>query len=76
MKHTKNGQTQLVKSSKAHSAPAEGALLVTIDQAATMLALGRVSIYKLLRAGRLDSRLLGRARRITRASIDRLISAA
>ena len=54
--------------------PAPGALVVTIDQAATMLAIGRVSVYKMIREHRLDAPMFGRARRITRASIDRLIS--
>jgi len=63
------------KKSKS-SAPIDGALVVTIDQAALMLQLGRVSVYKLLREGKLQGLLLGRARRITRASIDRLIGPA
>jgi len=53
--------------------PVDGSLVVTIDQAALMLQLGRVSVYKLLRTGKLQSLLFGRARRITRASIDRLM---
>jgi excisionase family DNA binding protein len=63
------------KSAKQITAPANGALVVTIDQAALLLAIGRVSVYKLLRAGKLDGPLLGRARRISRASIDRLVGA-
>jgi excisionase family DNA binding protein len=74
MKRAKGSQTKLAK--KAISVPPEGALVVTVDQAAVMLALGRVSIYKMLREGALEGRLFGRARRITRASIDRLVGAA
>jgi excisionase family DNA binding protein len=73
MKRAKDSQTKPAK--KTASAPAEGALVVTVDQAALMLQLGRVSIYKMLRQGALEGRLFGRARRITRASIERLISA-
>jgi excisionase family DNA binding protein len=58
-----------------NSASIDRALVVTIDQAAVMLQLGRVSVYKLLRTGKLEGRLFGRARRITRASIDRLVGA-
>jgi excisionase family DNA binding protein len=41
-------------------------LVVTVDQAAALLSLGRVSVYKLLRSGKLEARHFGRATRITR----------
>jgi excisionase family DNA binding protein len=73
MKQAKDGRSKRGKHSR-NNVPVDGALVATIDQAAVMLQLGRVSIYKLLRAGELESRMFGRARRITRASIDRLVN--
>lgn len=50
------------------------ALVVTVDRAAALLSLGRVSIYKLLRTGKLEARHFGRATRITRKSIEKLVN--
>jgi excisionase family DNA binding protein len=51
-------------------------VLVTIDRAADILALGRSSIYALLREGRLKSIRFGSAHRVTMASIRDLVAAA
>jgi excisionase family DNA binding protein len=53
----------------------DNALLVTVDQAAEMLSLGRVTVYRLIREGKLEVRHFGRATRITRKSIEKLVDA-
>jgi excisionase family DNA binding protein len=50
------------------------ALVVPVDEAAEMLSLGRVTIYKLVRAGKLEVRHFGRATRITLRSIEKLVN--
>jgi excisionase family DNA binding protein len=62
------------RTNAAPKAPPEGALLNTIDQTARMLGVARVSVYKLLRQGKLESVVcLGRSRRIPRESVERFI---
>ncbi|QUL37807.1 helix-turn-helix domain-containing protein [Erythrobacter sp. JK5] len=48
-------------------------LLVSINEAATALNLGRTSVYKLIDEGKLESRKMGRRRMVTTASIRRLV---
>ena len=47
-------------------------ILTSINGAAHALNLGRTSIYELIKAGKLDSRKLGRRRMVTTESIRRL----
>jgi len=68
-----NATSKLTHKSK-RILPADNALVVTVDQAAAMLSLGRVSIYKLMRMGKLEARHFGRTTRITRKSIEKLVS--
>jgi len=49
-------------------------LLLTVEQAAEALALSRTVIYELMGAGKLDSVHIGRARRITQASLEEYVS--
>ena len=49
-------------------------LLVSINEAATALNLGRTSVYKLIDEGKLESRMMGRRRMVTTASIRRLVN--
>ena len=75
MKRTKIGKTGLKRVTKRYPPPVEGQLLLSVDQTAALLGIGRVSVYRLLREKRLDSVvLLDRTRRIPRASTDKLIS--
>ncbi|MEL1249087.1 helix-turn-helix domain-containing protein [Aurantiacibacter gilvus] len=48
------------------------ALLVSINEAAKALNLGRTSIYALINEGKLETRKMGRRRLVTTASIKRL----
>ena len=47
-------------------------LLVSINDAAQALNLGRTSIYGLIKEGKLETRKMGRRRLVTTASIKRL----
>jgi len=49
-------------------------LLLTVDQTAAMLALGRTSVYKLMGQGELAYVKIGGSRRIRIGDIDALIS--
>ena len=49
-------------------------LLVSINDAARTLNLGRTSIYSLINEGKLESRKMGRRRLVTTASIQRLVA--
>jgi excisionase family DNA binding protein len=40
-------------------------LLLTVEEAAEVLSLGRTTVYNLIRAGDLDSVRIGRARRVS-----------
>lgn len=51
-------------------------LLLTIDEAADALGIGRSSVYKLLAAKQLDSVKIHRSNRITRRSVERLAGVA
>lgn len=48
-------------------------LLVSINEAAKSLNLGRTSVYALIGEGKLESRKMGRRRMVTTASIRRLV---
>jgi hypothetical protein len=76
MKNMKSGKGKIkakTQRRKPITVPPPGSMVCSVDQAALMLQIGRVSIYKLLRAGKLESRLIGdRIRRITLASIQKL----
>jgi len=47
--------------------------LLTVEQAAEALAVGRSTLYQLLQAGRLRSVKIGRCRRIPRQSLDEFV---
>lgn len=48
-------------------------LLVSVNEAAKALNLGRTSIYSLINEGKLETRKMGRRRLITAASIRRIV---
>lgn len=48
------------------------ALLVSINDTAKALNLGRTSVYELIKEGRLETRKMGRRRLVTVSSIRRL----
>jgi excisionase family DNA binding protein len=48
-------------------------LLIRVRDAAEQLSVGRTTIYELIRAGKLDVAKIGRATRITQASIERYL---
>lgn len=50
--------------------------LYTVNEAAAVLRVSRVTIYQMLKRGELRSLTIGRARRITAESIADLVSAA
>jgi excisionase family DNA binding protein len=47
-------------------------LLISINEAARVLNLGRTSIYALIKEGKLDTRKIGRRRMVTTESIRQL----
>lgn len=49
-------------------------LLVSINEAAKALNLGRTSIYTLINEGKLDTRKMGRRRMVTTESIRKLVA--
>lgn len=49
-------------------------LLVSINDAAQALNLGRTSIYALIKEGKLDTRKMGRRRMVTTDSIRQLVA--
>jgi len=49
-------------------------LLISINEAAKALNLGRTSIYALIKEGKLDSRKMGRRRLVTTESVKRLVN--
>ncbi|MFN8535367.1 MAG: helix-turn-helix domain-containing protein [Dehalococcoidia bacterium] len=49
--------------------------LLTPDQAATFLQLNRETVYRYIRAGKLDASRLGRSYRIPRRSVESLLQA-
>ncbi len=53
----------------------EGALLLSAEQCAKLLGLGRTYIFRLLAEGRLESIALGRRRLIPRDALDAFIAA-
>lgn len=48
-------------------------LLISINEAARALNLGRTSIYALINEGKLETRKMGRRRLVTTASIRRIV---
>ena len=52
----------------------EGALLLSAEQCAKLLGLGRTYIFRLLAEGRLESIAVGRRRLIPRAALDAFIA--
>ncbi len=48
-------------------------VLLTVDEAAKRLALGRTMVYELIANGTLQSLKIGRARRIPASSLDRWV---
>ena len=49
-------------------------LLISINETAKALNLGRTSIYALISEGKLDSRKMGRRRLVTTESVKRLVN--
>ena len=49
-------------------------LLISINETAKALNLGRTSIYALINEGKLDSRKMGRRRLVTTESVKRLVN--
>jgi len=49
-------------------------ILLTPEEAAEMLRLGRVTVYKLIQTGELASITIGKARRIPRRALDDYIA--
>jgi excisionase family DNA binding protein len=49
-------------------------LLLTIDEAAEILGVGRTTVYELLAAERIESVRIGRARRIPRVALDAYVA--
>lgn len=49
-------------------------LLLTVDEAARRLSLGRSHLYELVMRGDIDTIKLGRSRRIPAAALDRFVS--
>jgi excisionase family DNA binding protein len=50
-------------------------ILLTVDEAADALSLGRSKVYEEINAGRLRSVKVGRARRIPSAALDEYVEA-
>lgn len=48
-------------------------VLLTVDQVAERLQLGRTKVYELLRSGDIESVVIGSARRIPSAAVDAFI---
>lgn len=59
----------------SRSAPPADALLLTPEQAAAMLQIGRTKLYALMKCGEIPSIPLGRCRRIPRAWLEGYIAA-
>lgn len=78
-KHTAGTKKKMAKARaqaaarrRAHVPPEAEAL--TVDQTGIVLQLGKVTIFKMLKDGRLEGVLFGRSRRVTRRSIDALLA--
>ena len=48
-------------------------LLLTPEETAQMLRVGRSTVYELIASGRLKSVKIGRCRRVTRAQVDEFV---
>lgn len=68
MESRRQGQPQ--PSSLANMSPSHTKLLLTVEEAASRLSLGRSTVYELLAAGRIASIQVGRARRIPVTSLE------
>jgi excisionase family DNA binding protein len=58
----------------AHSTLPGTRVLVSVDEAATLLSLGRTVVYRLVRRGELRSIKVGRTRRVVAASLNEYIA--
>jgi excisionase family DNA binding protein len=58
----------------SHSDDITGRLLLTPEQAAEVLSIGRTRLYQLVATGQLPSVKLGASRRITRQSLERYVA--
>jgi len=56
------------------TAPLEQQLLLTPEQAAAVLTIGRTRVYALIASGALASVKIGRSRRVTRMPCDALVA--
>lgn len=56
-----------------HDVLANNALLLTPDEAATVLRIGRTTIYALIKAGELQPLHIGRSCRLARAELERYV---
>lgn len=50
-------------------------MLLTIEEAAGLLSMGRTKVYEELKSGRMRSVKIGRSRRIARAELERWVDA-
>lgn len=57
------------KNNNSESAP----LLITIPQASKELALGRTTIYQLIRTAQIEAVKIGKSLRITRSSVEEFV---
>lgn len=57
------------------AAPPLPPVLLTVPQAAALLAISRAACYRLLATGRLGSVTIGRARRVPLAALDEFVAA-
>jgi excisionase family DNA binding protein len=61
---------------KARTIDGGAAVLLTVDEAAARLRIGRVKCYELMGQGKLAFVMIGRARRVTAASLDAFVQSA
>lgn len=54
--------------------PAKEKLAYTVSEAASLLSLSRSLMYELINAGKIETVKIGRARRITKAQLDRFLA--
>jgi excisionase family DNA binding protein len=53
-----------------HSESSEAKILLTVEEAAARLAVGRTSMFALIKAGEIASVLIGRSRRVPAAAVE------
>jgi excisionase family DNA binding protein len=71
---TKKQSTLADRVEKAQTIDGGAAVLLTVDEAAARLRIGRVKAYELMKDGKIDYVMIGRARRVVAASLSRLAS--